>query len=123
MAALAVKRARGVQIGTPAEEGFLSRAMRRTVQTGMRPRAVDMALKKWRAEPYTSELAVETFEAVPPPPPLHSCRGAVCPGDGGRTGAARKSRPASGSRNPLGALMRSGMERLVPGEWEAVHGG
>ena len=32
-------------------------------------RAVDMALKKWRGEPYTSEFTVETFEAIPPASP------------------------------------------------------
>ena len=72
MAALAIKRGRGQPIGTATEEGFLPRAVRRTVHTGTPAavRAVDMALKKWRGEPYTSELTVETFEAIPPAPPL-----------------------------------------------------
>ncbi len=127
MAALAVKRARGVQIGTAAEEGFLSRAMRRTVQTGIPAavRAVDMALKKWRAEPYTSELAVETFEAVPPPPPLHHPAAALF-ALVTEAGLVRQGNP---DRLPAAAATHwaryaiGGMERLVPGEWEAVHGG
>ena len=72
MAALAIKRGHRQPIGTAAEEGFLPRAVRRTVHTGTPAavRAVDMALKKWRGEPYTSELTVETFEVIPPAPPL-----------------------------------------------------
>src|SRR5262249_11158243 len=72
MAALALKRARRQSIGTAAEEGFLPRAVRRTISTGTPAavRAVDMALRKWRGEPYTSELTVETFEAIPPAPPV-----------------------------------------------------
>src|SRR5919201_1040136 len=68
MAALAIKRGRGQALGSAVEEGFLPRALRRTVPTG-RPasvRAVDMALKKWRGESFTSELTVETFEAIAP---------------------------------------------------------
>ena len=69
MAALAIKRRRGLPLGSAAEEGFLPRAVRRTVRTGIpaAARAVAMALKKWRGEPYTSELTVETFEVVPRP--------------------------------------------------------
>jgi glycine reductase complex component B subunit gamma len=127
MAALAVKRARGLQIGTAAEEGFLSRAMRRTVQTGIPAavRAVDMALKKWRAEPYTSELAVETFEVVPPPPPLHHPAAAlfalVTEAGLVRTGNPDHLPAAAATHWARYAI--GGMERLVPGEWDAVHGG
>ena len=68
MVALAMKRGRRQPIGSAAEEGFFSRGVRRTVRTGTPAaiRAVDMALKKWRGEPYTSELTVETFEVIQP---------------------------------------------------------
>jgi betaine reductase len=127
MAALALKRGRHEPISTVAEEGFLSRAVRRTVTTGVPAsvRAVDMALKKWRGEPYTSELVVETFEAVPPPPPLRdptAIRFALVT----EAGLVRKGNP---DRLPSAAATHwarytiAGMTRMVPGEWEAVHGG
>ena len=127
MAALALKRGRREPIGTAAEEGFLSRAVRRTVRTGTPAavRAVGMALKKWRGEPYTSELVVETFEAVPPPPPLHNpaaTRFALVT----EAGVVRQGNP---DRLPSAAAMHwarytiAGMERMVPGEWDVVHGG
>jgi glycine reductase len=127
MAALAVKRGRGEPVGAAATEGFLSRAVRRTVPTGQPAavRAVAMALKKWRGEPYTSELTVETFEVIPPPPPLRDPAttlfalvteaGLVRQGNPDRLPAAAATHWATYSI--------AGMERLIPGEWEAVHGG
>jgi glycine reductase len=127
MAALALKRSRGEPTGTAAEAGFLSRAVRRTVHTSVPAavRAVDMALKKWRGGPYTSELVVDTFEAVSPPSPLRdptTTRFALVT----EAGLVRQGNP---HRLPAAAATHwarytiAGMERLVPGEWEAVHGG
>lgn len=127
MAALAIKRARQQPIGTAVEEGFLPRAVRRTINTGIPAavRAVDMALRKWRGEPYTSELTVETFEAVPPAPPLTDPSQALF-ALVTEAGLVRKGNP---DRLPAAAATHwasysvAGMERLVPGEWDAVHGG
>jgi glycine reductase len=84
-----------------------------------------MALKKWRGEPYSSELTVETFEVIQPPPPL---------GDPGRTlfalvtesGLVPKGNPdrlPSASATHWARYSIAGMERLAPGEWDGVHGG
>jgi glycine reductase len=127
MVRLAIKRGRGLRLDTAAEEGFLPRAVRRTIRTGTpaAARAVDMALKKWRGEPYISELTVETFEVVPPPPPLSDPRqtlfalvtesGLVPRGNPDRLPAATATHWA---QYPI-----VGMDRLVPGEWDGVHGG
>jgi betaine reductase len=127
MAALAIKRGRCQPIGTAADEGFLSRAVRRTVPTGTPAaiRAVDMALKKWRGEPYISELTVETFEAIPPAPPLSDLSKALV-ALVTEAGLVRKGNP---DRLPAAAATHwasyhvGGMDRLVAGEWDAVHGG
>ncbi|MBM3223250.1 MAG: glycine/betaine/sarcosine/D-proline family reductase selenoprotein B [Candidatus Tectomicrobia bacterium] len=127
MVALAIKRARHEPLGTAAEEGFLPRAVRRTVPTGIpaAQRAVDMALRKWRGEPYTSEIAVETFEAVPPAPavsnPAQMWLALVT-----ESGLVRKGNPdrlPSAAATHWAAYTIAGMERLVAGEWDAVHGG
>jgi glycine reductase len=128
MAALALKRARRQPpIGTAAEEGFLPRAVRRTISTGTPAavRAVDMALKKWRGEPYTSELSVETFEAIPPAPPVtdlsKSLLALVT-----ESGLVRKGNPdrlPAAAATHWAAYSVAGMDRLVAGEWDAVHGG
>ncbi len=127
MAALAVKRGRGKPIGSAAEEGFLPRAVRRTMPTG-RPaaaRAVDMAIRKWRGEPYHSEIAIETSEVIPPPAPLQELTTTLCAvvTESGLVRTGNPDRlPAAGATH-WAAYPMAGMERLVPGEWDAVHGG
>jgi glycine reductase len=127
MAALAVKRARGLPIGTAAEEGFLSRAVRRTVPTGVPAavRAVDMALKKWRGEPYVSELTIDTFEAIPPPPPLRHPAAALFAlvTESGIVPSGNPDRLPAAAATHWASYTIAGMQRLVPGEWDAIHGG
>ena len=127
MTALALKRARGEPLGSAAQEGFLPRDVRRTVETDVpaAKRAVDLALRKWKGEPYASEITVETFEPVSPPPPL---------ADPGRTvfalvtecGLVPKGNPdrlpAAGAGH-WAAYDIGDMPHLTPGEWEIVHGG
>jgi len=127
MVALALKRGRGEPLGSAVEEGFLPRALRRTVPTG-RPaavRAMDMALKKWRGEPYTSELSIETFEAMPPPPPLPDLTNTLCAvvTEAGLVRTGNPDRLPSAAATHWAAYSIAGMARLVPGEWDAVHGG
>jgi glycine reductase len=127
MAALAVKRGHGEPLGSAAAEGFLPRAVRRTVPTG-RPaaaRAVDMALQKWRGEPYTSELTIETFGAITPPPPLRDLTTTLCAvvTESGLVRRGNPDRLPSAGATHWAAYSIAGMARLVPGEWDAVHGG
>jgi glycine reductase len=127
MAALALKRARGEAIGTAAAEGFLARAVRRTVPTGRSAaeRAVDMAVRKWRGEPYRSEITIETFEVIPPPPPLPDLTTTLCAivTESGLVPSGNPDRLPSAGATHWAAYSVAGMERLVPGEWDAVHGG
>ena len=84
-----------------------------------------MALKKWRGEPYTSELTVETFEVIPPAPPLRDPSKALV-ALVTEAGLVRQGNPIV-CRPPLPPIGRrthvAGMDRLVAGEWDAVHGG
>lgn len=127
MLKLARKRALDEPIGAATEEGFLPRAVRRTVETGVPAalRAVDMALKKWRGEPFTSELTIETFEPVPAAPPLADpahARIAIVT-EAGLVPTGNPDRlPAAGATH-WAVYPIAGMARLVAGEWDAVHGG
>jgi glycine reductase complex component B subunit gamma len=127
MVALAVKRGRGLSVGSAAEEGFLPRAMRRTVSTGTSAavRAVDMALRKWRSEPFSSELTVETFEVVPPSPPLRDPTKALVAlvTESGLVPRGNPDRLPSAAATHWAAYAIGDMERLIPGEWDGVHGG
>ena len=127
MAALAIKRGRRQPIGTTTEEGFLPRAVRRTVPTGTPAavRAVDMALKKWRGEAYTSELTVETFEAIPPAPALRDPARALVAlvTEAGLVRRGNPDRLPAAAATHWASYCVAGMDRLVAGEWDAVHGG
>jgi glycine reductase complex component B subunit gamma len=127
MAGLAIKRRRGLPLGSAAEEGFLPRAVRRTVRTGTpaAARAVTMALKKWRGEPYTSELTVETFEVIPPPPPVSDPSKMLFAlvTESGLVPRGNPDRLPSATATHWAKYSIAGMERLVPGEWDGVHGG
>jgi glycine reductase complex component B subunit gamma len=127
MAALAIKRARGFALGSAAEEGFLPRAVRRTIHVGIpaAERAVAMALQKWRGEPYTSELTVETFEVIPPPPPLSDPSKALFAlvTESGLVPRGNPNRLPSAAATHWAKYSIAAMERLVPGAWDGVHGG
>ena len=127
MASLAGKRSRGEAVGSAAEEGFFPRAVRRTVATGISAaeRAVTMALKKWRGEPYTSEITIETFEAIPPAPPLTDPTQALVAlvTECGLVRRGNPDRLPSAAATHWATYSIAGMDRLVPGEWDAVHGG
>lgn len=127
MAALALKRVQGKPIGTAAEEGFLPRAVRQTVTTGRSAaeRAVDMAVRKWHREPYMSEISIETFEAILPPPPVLDLTTTLCAivTEAGLVRVGNPDRIPSAGATHWAAYSIADMSRLVPGEWDAIHGG
>src|SRR5262249_17993664 len=127
MAALVVKRGHGWPLGSAVEEGFLPRAVRRTVPTGTpgAVRAVDMALKKWRGAPFTSELTVETFETILPPPPLSDPSNTLFAlvTEAGLVAKGNPDRLPSDAATHWASYPIAGMERLAAGAWDAVHGG
>lgn len=127
MVSLGLKRGRGEPIGTAREEGFLPRAVRRTVLTGRAAaeRAVDMALRKVRNEPFVSELTIETFERISAPPPLgdlSTTRFALVT-EAGLVEKGNPHRLPSAGATHWASYSIAGMDRLVPGAWDAIHGG
>jgi glycine/betaine/sarcosine/D-proline reductase family selenoprotein B len=127
MTALAIKRARRLPLGSAAEEGFLPRAVRRTVRTGIpaAKRVVAMALQKWRSEPYKSELTVETFEVIPPPPPLTDPSKILFAlvTESGLVPRGNPDRLPSAAATHWAHYSIADMDQLVPGQWDGVHGG
>jgi glycine reductase complex component B subunit gamma len=127
MAALAIKRGRGMPLGFAADEGFLPRAVRRTVRTGTpaAARAIAMALRKWRGEPFTSELTVETFEVIPPPPPLSDPAKILFAlvTESGLVPRGNPDRLPAAAATHWARYSIAEMERLMPGQWDGVHGG
>jgi glycine reductase len=127
MVALGLKRSRGEPIGSALEEGFLPRAVRRTVLTrrSAAERAVDMALRKVRNEPFVSELTIETFERIPAPLPLRDLSTTRCAlvTEAGLVQKGNPHRLPSAGATHWASYSIAGMDRLVPGAWDVVHGG
>ncbi len=68
LAKLALKVARGEAIGSPAEEGYIARGLRKNIfveKTGGE-RAVDMLIKKLKGEEFTTEYPMPVFDNVEP---------------------------------------------------------
>lgn len=84
-----------------------------------------MALQKWRGEPYASELTIETFETIAPPPPLQDLTTTRCAvvTESGLVRTGNPDRIPSAGATHWAAYSIAGMDRLVAGEWDAVHGG
>jgi betaine reductase len=76
MATLALRLAKGIEIGSPEEEGYIARGIYRNVIVDKcgGERAVEMLLKKIRGEPFTTELRMPVLEQVTPPPPIKDMR-------------------------------------------------
>jgi len=72
LAAVALKLGRGVELGRADVEGYFPRGVRRNIrlERGAAERALDMLLAKLGGRPYRTELLIESFETVPPPPPV-----------------------------------------------------
>jgi glycine reductase len=72
LAAFALKLGRREDIGSAEEDGYFSRGIRRNIRLE-RPaaeRAADMLLAKLAGRSYRTELPIESFGTVPPPPPV-----------------------------------------------------
>ena len=68
MAALGLKLAKGETIGSPSEEGYIPRGIRKNIFEEKRgsTRAVDMLIKKLKGEDFVTEFPMPDFDRVDP---------------------------------------------------------
>lgn len=79
MASLLLKLLKGAEIGTPEEEGYLPRGIRKNLfveEIGAR-RAVKMLVKKLGGQTFTTEYPMPAFDRVAPAAPLLNLREAT----------------------------------------------
>lgn len=126
LAPLALRLAAGEPLGPAAVDGYLPRGIRRNVRTD-RPapeRAVDMLLAKLAGQPFTTEVALPSYERVPPPPVadlrqatlLVATEGGLVPR--GNPDRLEWVRATKWLRYPLDT-----QAALAPGDYEISHGG
>ena len=123
-ARLGLRLARGEDIGSAEDEGYLPRGIRynETAELPTSRRAVDMVLRKIKGEPYRTELDVRALEEIAPPEPVSDLKkariaivsegGMVPPGNPDRFAGSRNGNWAAYSFEgkdalPGGTLSRS----------------
>lgn len=79
MAKLVLKLLRGEKIGTPAEEGYIERGIRKNkfYDKLAAERAVDMFTAKLKGEPFVTEYPMPVFDRVAPNPAVKDMKNAV----------------------------------------------
>jgi glycine reductase len=127
LARLALRLGARETLGPAAAEGYLPRGVRRYVQRD-RPgfeRAADMLLARVRGEPWTSEVLAQSYEVVPPAPPVADLAqarlGLVT--SGGLVPKGNPDRLVSGNAAAWYRYSIAGQGALSPEDWESVHGG
>jgi glycine reductase complex component B subunit gamma len=127
MAPLALRLGGGAEIGAAAQEGYISRGIRRLQRTDRAgvDRAIDMLLAKVTGKPFVTEAPMEVWDKVPPAAPLADVAAAklaiVCTG-----GVVPWGNP-DGFKTFRNTFWRkynfAELKALESGKWEAVHGG
>ncbi len=72
MAAIAYKLVKGIEVGSPEEEGYIARGMRKTLFVEKRgsKRAVEMLINRLQGKPFETEMPMPVFDMVAPAEPI-----------------------------------------------------
>ena len=122
-----MKLARGEALGSAAREGYLPTGIRRPV-VRKKPgweRSIEMLEACVNGQPYPSEILLQQYETVPPPPPLPSLEqltlGLVT--SGGLVPRGNPDRQVSGFAREAFRYSIENLNALSTEDWESVHGG
>lgn len=127
MVPLALKLVKGEEIGTPEEEGYIARGIRKNYFSDRRgsERAVDMLLKKLKGEKYVTEFPMPDFDRVAPNPAVKDITKAkiAIVTSGGAVPKGNPDRIESSSAQKFGKYSLEGINDLTPEIGETAHGG
>lgn len=127
VAALALKLGSGESVGTPEEEGYMPRGIRRNVfmeKRGAR-RAVDMLVQKLKGEEIITEYPMPVFDRVEPAAPVADVRKAkiALVSSGGPVPKGNPDHIEASSASKYGKYSIVGIDDLTPENGETAHGG
>lgn len=127
MSRLALKLAKRESLGSPEEEGYLPRGIRRNFfssETGA-ARAVTMLLKKLKGEPFLTEYFMPVFDRVAPLPPVEKMSEVTLAliTSGGIVPKGNPDRIESSSATKYGKYDISSLQQLTADSHETAHGG
>ena len=127
LAKLALKLAKGEEVGAGSEEGYLERGIRKNEFLEKRgsERAVDMLVSKLKGEEFKTELPMPSFDNVDPQPAIKDMSKAklALVTSGGIVPFGDPDRIESSSASKYGSYNISTVDDLVEGEFETAHGG
>ena len=126
LAAFALKLAKGEKLA-PEADGYFPRGVRKNVfveETGAK-RAVDMLIKKMKAQPFTTEYAMPQFDNVAPNAPVADITKATVAlvTSGGIVPKTNPDRIESSSASKYGTYSIAGVSDLTEASHETAHGG
>lgn len=127
MVPLAMKLVRGEEIGSPSEEGYIERGIRKNIfreEFGGK-RAVNMMIKKLKGEEFETEFPMPNFDRVDPNPAVKDITKAkiAIVTSGGTVPHGNPDHIESSSASKYGKYDIEGVNDLLEGEWETAHGG
>lgn len=127
LAKFAIKVANGETIGTPAEEGYIERGVRKNVMLEERGsmRAVKMLVAKLKGEEFKTEYPMPTFDRVAPNQQIADITKAriAIVTSGGIVPKGNPDRIESSSAQRYGRYDISGFMNLTSEDHETAHGG
>ena len=127
MIPLAKKMLAGEEIGSPEDEGYMARGIRKNVFLEDRgsKRAVDMLVKKLAGEDYETEFAMPEFDRVEPSPAIKDITKAkiALVTSGGIVPKGNPDRIESSSASKYGKYDLSAWDDLTADNAETAHGG
>jgi betaine reductase len=127
MVRLALKLAKGESLGSPAEEGYIPRGVRKNYFAKERgaTRAVDMLLSKMKGDPFVTEYPMPVFDRVPPSPPIEDLSQITLAliTSGGIVPKGNPDHLESSSASKYGKYDIQTVQALSPETYETTHGG
>ncbi len=127
MAPLAMKLLKKEAIGSPEEDNYFARGIRKNYFASERgaKRAVDMLVKKLNGEPFTTEFPMPKFDRVDPNPAVKDMSKAVIAlvTSGGIVPKGNPDHIESSSASKYGTYDIEGVMDLTEATYETAHGG
>lgn len=127
MSQLALKLAKGEEIGTPQEEGYIPRGVRKNLFAEKRgsERAVEMLIKKLKGEEFETEFPMPDFDRVEPGKPIKDLSKAkiAIVTSGGIVPKGNPDHIESSSASRYGKYDIDGLQDLTSETHETAHGG
>ncbi len=127
MVTLSEKLAQGEAIGSPEEEGYMVRGVRRNYTAPERgaARAVEMLLQKIKGNAFATEYVIPVFDRVEPLPPIENLNNTTVAlvTSGGIVPRGNPDRVEASSASKYGKYDIQKVEQLSPETYETAHGG